>query len=69
MRNHFDQTVLDTVKGMKITTDGCGAVFDVDHKHKDTFEEYIQNFKDGKIKFGNEIKVCEEIPEIKDEFV
>ena len=33
----LDQVILDTVKGMQLTADGKGAVFDAPSEHADTF--------------------------------
>ncbi|KRX08732.1 P-loop containing nucleoside triphosphate hydrolase [Pseudocohnilembus persalinus] len=62
IRNNFSQEINDSIKGMKKLGDQK-AIFDIPEEHCATLEQYIQDKKDGKVKWGHDLEVATELPQ------
>ena len=61
LRRYFPEDAVSTIKGITMTKDEKGAVFDVEDKYLPLFEDYMKEH-------GNrsQFSICTELPELKE---
>jgi ATP-dependent RNA helicase DDX21 len=60
LRRVLSQAVTDAIRGMTMTADGTGAVFDVPDKHLAEVKQAMEQ--------NDWLSVCESLPEVKEAF-
>ena len=61
LRRFFPEDVVASVRGLSLTKDEKGAVFDVEDGFLPVFEKYIQEHGEGR-----PFSICTELPELKE---
>lgn len=66
LQRYWAPRIVQSVKGMRSTTDGEGVVFDLGMYMADGFIESFFQLKQNFSRIDFEVNICKELPELKD---
>ena len=64
LRRIMAQSIVDSIKGMRMYNNKKGAVFDVPEEHSDSIVELYQNEMDSRRSMSYTLKIAEELPDL-----